>query len=55
MARNMGAMMVKREQQKEATKQRAKAAAQSKDRAIATNNSEFIDRDRQRFDVTKAI
>lgn len=55
MAKAIGAKMLKKQLEKEAIKQKAKTAALNKVGALTQNQGEFLDRAKQKFDVTKAI
>ena len=56
MAKAIGAKLLRKQMEKEALKAKAKAADLNKARGtVMVNQSEFLDRDKQRFDVTKAI
>ena len=55
MAKAMGAKMLKKQLEKEAIKQKAKATALAKVGPLASNAGEFIERSKQKYDITKVI
>ena len=56
MAKAIGAKILKKKLEAQQAKDKAKFAAMAKDRGgVNQNQAEFLDRDKQKFDITKMI